>query len=89
MVTKQRGIDLNTPFTIFEKRPVRYYVLDLFKNLLREDLIGIAWREVANDFDLTIIPLEYYKGIKKALTKEEAIKKNPLKCCTLVHWYLR
>jgi len=76
MVTKQRGIDLNTPFTIFEKRPVPYYVPDLPKNLIREDLIGIARRAIANDFDLTIIPLEYYKVIKKALTEEEAIKKG-------------
>ena len=76
MATTQKGIEFNTPFTIFEKRPVPYYVPDLPKNLIREDLIGIARRAIANEFDLTIIPLDYYKTIKKFLTEEEATKKG-------------
>ncbi len=76
MVTNQTGVEFNTPFTIFEKRPVPYYVPDLPKDLVREELIGMARRAIANDFDLTIIPLDYYKVMKKALTEEEAITKG-------------
>ena len=76
MATIQTGIEFNTPFTIFEKKPVPYYVPDLPKDLIREELIGMARRAIANHFELSSIHLDYYKVMKRCLTEEEAIKKG-------------
>ena len=59
MATIQKGIEFNTPFTIFEKKPVPYYVPDLPKGLIRDELIGMARRAIANRVEPSIIPFSW------------------------------